>query len=140
MTIIVLANLAQARPGIFADSIAAAMNPRLARKQTAPIEDREPMVTVKIVRLLNEARSDGLSPADFAYVRAGFFPSSAKSYGDELRKLGAVTRMVLLERRELGDDRVYLYDVMFANGQRRLSIALAPDDRVADFQLWEQRP
>ncbi|HEY8175187.1 MAG TPA: serine hydrolase, partial [Gemmatimonadaceae bacterium] len=133
LTIIVLANLAQADPARFADGIAAILNPTLAIKQPTPIADREPQVSAKIGRLLDAAREGKLTPAEFAYVRAGFFPDAAKFYETQLKTLGPQQRMVLLERRELGDDRVYLYDVTFANGSRLVRVGLAPDDRVSSF-------
>jgi N-acyl-D-aspartate/D-glutamate deacylase len=135
LTIIVLANLAQADPARFADGIAAILNPTLAIRQPTPIADREPQVTAKIGRLLDAAREGKLTPAEFAYVRAGFFPDAAKFYETQLKTLGPQQRMVLLERRELGDDRVYLYDVTFASGSRLVRVGLAPDDRVSSFSV-----
>jgi N-acyl-D-aspartate/D-glutamate deacylase len=135
LTIVVLANLAQADPARFADGIAAILNPSLAIKQPTPIADREPQVPTKIGRLLDAARDGKLTPAEFAYVRAGFFPDAAKFYETQLKTLGAQQRMVLLERREIGDDRVYLYDVTFANGSRLVRVGLAPDDRVSSFSV-----
>jgi N-acyl-D-amino-acid deacylase len=135
LTIIVLANLAQADPARFADGIAAILNPTLAIKQPTPIADREPQVTAKIGRLLDAAREGKLTPAEFAYVRAGFFPDAAKFYETQLKTLGPQQRTVLLERRELGDDRVYSYEVTFANGLRLVRVGLAPDDRVSSFSV-----
>ena len=47
-------------------------------------------------------------------------------------------RMVLLRRRELGDDRVYLYEVTFAGGSRWVQVGLAPDDRVSSFAVFSR--
>jgi hypothetical protein len=41
----------------------------------------------------------------------------------------------LMDRRESGDDRIYVYRVTFANGVRGLHLAIAPDERVAGFSL-----
>ena len=138
LDIIVLVNLAQADPMRFVDGIAAILNPSLAIKPPVPIEDREPQVTQRLVKLLDIVREDKLTPADFAYVRAGFFPNAANSYRDELTKLGAPTRAQLLERVERGDDRIYLYELTFAAGSRFLRIGLAPDDRVSSFSIWSK--
>lgn len=135
LTIIVLANLAQADPGRFADGIAAIVSPALAVPKLVEIEDREPEVAPRITKLLDVIRSGKLTPANFAYVRAGFFPDAASFYAQELGRLGSVTGMKLLEHTELGDDRVYTYRVSFASGARQLRIAFAPDSRVAAFSL-----
>ena len=71
-------------------------------------------------------------------MRAGFFPDAAASYRKELEKLGAATRFQLLSRRELGDDRIYLYRVTFTGETRYVRAGLAPDDRVATFSLRER--
>ena len=138
LSIIVLANLAQADPARFVDGIAAIVNPALARPQPSPIADAEPRVADRLRRLLDAARAGTLSPAEFAYVRAGFFPDTASAYKQELEKLGQPTRVQLLERRELGDDRIYLYQLIFAGGTRYVRLGLAPDDRVSAFSMRER--
>src|SRR5207248_6337564 len=100
-----------------------------------PIDDREPQVTARIRPLVDQTRRGALSPADFAYVRAGFFPGAATRYAQELRAAGELGRVTLLERKELGDDRVYLYELAFAGRTLRLHLALAPDDRISLFAL-----
>jgi CubicO group peptidase (beta-lactamase class C family) len=135
LSIIVLANLREADPPKFADGIAALVNPALAVPEVKPVEDREPKVTARMIALVDQARRGALSTADFAYVRAGFFPDAAQRYADELRAAGELQRHTLLQREELGDDRVYLYELEFASGTLRLRLALAPDERVAGFSL-----
>ena len=85
------------------------------------------------------ARAGTLSPSEFAYVRAGFFPVAADAYKEELAKLGHPTSVQLLQRRELGDDRVYLYQLTFAGATRYAQLGLAPDDRVSTFSLRQRR-
>jgi CubicO group peptidase (beta-lactamase class C family) len=138
LSIIVLANLAEAEPSRFVDGIAAILKPTLAVTEPAPIEDKEPPITAKLRRLLDAARAGTLSPSEFAYVRAGFFPDAAAFYRKELEKLGAATRLELLSRAELGDDRIYLYRVTFTGETRYVRLGLAPDDRVATFSLRER--
>jgi len=139
LTVIVLANLAQADPARFADGIAATLHPKLAIALPAPIVDREPQVAAKLHRILDATREGTLAPADFAYVRAGFFPAAAKFYADLLTRLGRPARTVLVERREIGDDRVYVYELTFSDRTYLARLGLAPDDRVSLFALSEKR-
>jgi hypothetical protein len=111
LSIIVLANLAQA------------------------IADRDPQVTARLARLLDEARSGGLTPTDFAYVRAGFFPGRAKAIQDQLRTLGVPQKLVLVERVEKGDDRIFTYEVTFESRVMYYTVAVAPDNRISLFEL-----
>jgi N-acyl-D-amino-acid deacylase len=138
LSIVVLANLAEADPARFVDGIAAIVNPDLAVRPPSPVEDTEPQVTNTLRRLLDAARAGTLSPTEFAYVRAGFFPSGATLYRQELEKLGPATGIQLLSQKELGDDRIYLYQVTFAGGTRYARLGLAPDDRVSAFSLRER--
>lgn len=135
LSIVVLANLAQADPGHIADLIAGTLNPTLAVPELTPIEDRDPSMTARAAALVRSARAGTLAPTDFAYLRAGFFPDGPARYAKLLAEAGATTQLVLLDRRELGDDRVSVYDVVGASARLRLTVALAPDGKVAVFNL-----
>jgi N-acyl-D-amino-acid deacylase len=135
LDIIVLANAAEANPARIADGIAAIIHPDLAIPKLVPIADREPQVATRVSQLLNTIREGKLTPAELAYVRAGFFPDAADFYRKQLDSLGAQQKLVLLDRRELGDDRIYTYEVTFANGVRIVRVALAPDGKVSAFGI-----
>ena len=141
LTIIVLANLAEADPERFVDGIAAIFDPKLAPPPPGPIADREPEVTARLRGLLASAREGRLSPDEFAYVRAGFFPDAAKRYSELLRGLGEPRRIDLTERRELGDDRVYRYEVAYEGGQTfRVRIGIAPDEKLSMLSISPRAP
>jgi hypothetical protein len=138
LDIIVLANAAEADPGRIADGIAVIIHPDLAVPKLAPIADRDARTRTRVSQLLNTIRDGKLRPSEFAYVRAGFFPDAADYYQKQLQSLGPQQKLVLLDRRELGDDRVYTYEVTFANGVRLVHLALAPDDKVSSFSLRQR--
>ena len=135
LSVIVLANAAQADPGRIADGIAAIVNPALAIPVPAPIADNEPAVREKLFAIIAALREGKLTPADFAYVRAGFFPGAAENYRRMLERVGPPSRAVLLERRELGDDRIHMYEVTFGERTMIARLGLAPDNRVSQFNL-----
>ena len=135
LTIIVLANLAEAEPDRFVSGIAASFDPKLAPPAPGPIAE-EPEVTARLRGLLASAREGRLSPDEFAYVRAGFFPDAAKRYAELLKGLGEPQRVDLTERRELGDDRVYRYEVGYEGGRTfRVRIAVAPDGKLSALTI-----
>lgn len=135
LSIIVLANAAQADPARIADGIAAIVEPTLAVPIPSPIVDNEPAVREKLFAIIEALREGKLTPSDFAYVRAGFFPGVAESYRRTLSRLGTPSRAVLMERRELGDDRVYSYEVTFGERVMLVRFGLAPDSKVSQFSL-----
>jgi CubicO group peptidase (beta-lactamase class C family) len=138
LSVVVLANLAQADPSRLVDGIAALIDPALAPPPRMPVPDREPSAAAMLRRLLDKARAGTLVPADFAYVPAGFFSGEAEDYRTDLVRLGQPDGVELLERRELGDDRVYLYRLTFAGATRYARLGLAPDGRVSTFAVLER--
>jgi CubicO group peptidase (beta-lactamase class C family) len=135
LTIVVLANLAEADPERFTDGIAGLLEPSLAKPELAPIADTEPQVTARLREVLAAAAKGELEPEDFAYVRAGFFPNAASGLEATLKDLGPPLRVSLLERVERGDDRVYTYDAAYASKAFRVVLALAPDGKVAQLSV-----
>ncbi len=135
LTIIVFANLAGANTERFVEGIAALFNPRLARREPSPIADAEPAVSARVREILSTAAQGKLSKKDFAYVRAGFFPDAADRYRQLLRPLGAPQKIELLERRELGDDRIYLYQATFGDRTFVVQLGLAPGDKISQFSV-----
>ncbi|WP_407692902.1 serine hydrolase domain-containing protein [Pyxidicoccus xibeiensis] len=135
ISIVVLTNSSAANPTRFVEGLVALLNPALARPELKPIEDKEPQVTAHIAALLEKTREGKLAPADFAYLRAGFFPERAKLYQTQLRELGPTGPLVLLERTPLGDDRLYTYRVAFGPRNFQLLVGLAPDERLTLFGM-----
>ena len=138
MTIIALSNLGASQPGTIVDGIAAVLNPTLADKPPAPIADTEPAVRKRLEALLAATRDGQLSPNDFAYVRAGFFPRAAEAYRQALQGVGAPDKVTLYERTLLGDDRIYLFEVAYGPRVFRVTLGLAPGDKVSTFSLRRQ--
>lgn len=140
LTVIVLANLAQADPQRLAEGIVGILEPALKRPEPQPIADREPSVTARVRDLLAAARDGRLSTEQFAYVRAGFFPHAAQRYAQLLRGLGEPDRVGVLERREMGDDRVYRYEVAYGDKVFRVTLGVAPDEKLSAFEVRPKPP
>jgi CubicO group peptidase (beta-lactamase class C family) len=135
LTIIVLANLAQANPERISDAVAAVVDPTLTPPPLKPIPDTDPEMQARVRRLLAEAKAGTLKPEEFAYMRAGFFPRGPLQYAEGLKNAGALKSLTLLESRELGDDRVVVYDAAFETLTVRVRLAVAPDGKIAQFGL-----
>lgn len=140
LTIIVLANLAQANPEKIADDVASILDPSLKPPDLKPIPETDPAMQTRLRRLLEQAAAAKLDPAEFAYVRAGFFPGAAKAYAEMLHDAGAIRRLALLDAKELGDDRVCVYDAEFERRTFQVRIAVAPDGKVASFGVRPKLP
>jgi hypothetical protein len=76
-----------------------------------------------------------LSPNDFAYVRAGFFPNAANAYKAALAGMGAPDKVTLFDRQQLGDDVISTYEVAYGPRTFTVRLGLAPDGKVSVFGL-----
>jgi len=139
LTVALLCNLSPAQTERFMDRIAAIFIPTLATLPSIPIPDLEPKTAAKLTTLLSEAAGGRLTAEEFAYVPAGFFPKTATKYRDLLRDLGPLTRIELLERRQLGDDRVYRYRVVFSSRSLLVRLGLTSDAKVSQLLLREEQ-
>jgi CubicO group peptidase (beta-lactamase class C family) len=135
LTIIALTNLAQGRPGRIVDGIATMLLPSLSQPPLKPMPETNPALQERIRRLVGDARAGRLKPEEFAYVRVGFFPGGARRLTQLLAGAGALQSMTLMSARDLGDDRIYTYDLTFEKNTLRLRLAVAPDQRLAGFDL-----
>lgn len=135
LSIIVLANLAQGNPGRITEGIAAILDPSMKETARAPMSDTDVTTQARVKALLASAASGTLSPSEFAYVRAGFFPGRAAFYKERLGALGPVTSLTLVERRELGDDTIHVYEAAYASAVMLVRVAVAPDGKLAAFDV-----
>jgi CubicO group peptidase (beta-lactamase class C family) len=138
LSIVVLANLAQANPTRIADGVAALVDPALALPPLTPIEDREPQLTTRASHFLESARAGTLRAGDLAYTRAGFFPDIAKIIQTRLQPVTMPATLVLVKRVELGDDRVSTYEVNAGPRVLVYSIGFAPDGKVSILSVTEK--
>lgn len=135
LTIIVLSNLAQGNPGRITEGVAAILDPSMKAQAPRPIPDTDQATQARVTSLLASAAAGTLSPSEFAYVRAGFFPGRAAFYKQRLGALGPVVSLTLLERRELGDDTIHVYEAAYASAVMLVRVAVAPDGRLAAFDV-----
>jgi CubicO group peptidase (beta-lactamase class C family) len=135
LTIIALSNLAGSNPGAIVQGIAGLFDPALAPKTPSPIAETDPAIRQRLDAVLAATKEGRLTPADFAYVRAGFFPDAATAYQRLLSGLGTPDRVSLLSRETLGDDRISLYEVAWGTTVYRVQLGLAPDGKVSAFSI-----
>ncbi len=137
-SVVVLANLAEADPTRFADAIAEIVSPKLARPALTAIIDRESQVTSTLSRLLDQARAGTLVPGDFVHMQTNFFPGGARMIQEQLRRLGPLQGMVLVQRTTKGDDRIFTYELAFSGQTLYYTVAIDPEGRVSQFQLRDK--
>lgn len=135
LTVVVLTNLADADPALFVDDVVRILDPqqRLLEPST-PIADQDPALNARVRTLLAEASEGKLSPQDLAFTPEEVTESD-QQFQLLLHPLGALRRLDLLDRRELGDDQVSTYAAVYADRTLRVTVAVAPDHRISELAI-----
>ena len=141
LAVIVLANSRSASPDVIASAVAAATSAALAPEPTParPIVDREPEVTAFIRAVLEKTARGALAAEDFAFVRQTVLPRMRAFLNGVLKGAGPLTQLELLARREVGDDRAYLYRATYGASSFLVRPRLSSDGRLTGLQIEPER-
>ena len=136
VSVVVLANLAQADPWQIAHGVAGLIRPDLKPPADHPIEDREPAVTGLLKQILGELR-EGRLKAD-AFTEDGANAYNAEVLKEQKTRLSALPPFggfELVSRAEVGDNTEYHYWVQVGPDKWLLEVSLDTDrgkvDRLA---------
>jgi CubicO group peptidase (beta-lactamase class C family) len=135
-SILALANSATADVTGLINEIAAMIDPVYVPPELKPIRDREPKVRARAQALLEDARSGGIGLDQFAHAPAERVEQLAAEHQQTLKGLGPMHSIALVKRRELGDDRIYSYELKFAERPYLLRLCLTPQDKICSFDLY----
>lgn len=142
LTVVVLANLAEADPEAIANAVAAAADPALTRPAppTTPIAGADAVVTARLRAVLDVAARGGLSARDFEFVRATQVAGMRTRYARLLQDLGAATRLDLVARGDEGDDRTFEYLVRYGAATVRATVKIGPGGGLTALALTREAP
>jgi len=135
LAIVVLANLSEATPWRFIDGISGIIDPQLERVQPiTPIADNDPATASKVREWLQLLAQGKLKAEQFAYPGQGL-EQQLQDYAKLLGPLGAVQRLDLLRRRELGDDQESSFVATYPDKELRVYLVLTPDQRIEELDI-----
>lgn len=135
-SVIVFANLIQADIGRLAQGVAQIYNPKLAQIKAQAIEDKEPKVTAWAKDVLQQTIDATIKKELFTdEAQAALFPDRIKQTSENLKPLGKINKLELLESRTVGELRVYRYRAIFENESLIYVINLTKDDKIAGIGL-----
>lgn len=142
LTVIVLANLAEADPERIAELVAGAADPSLAPvpPPTAPLSDPDPAITARLRAVLDVAARGELSARDFEFVRITSVSGMKTAYAGLLKDLGAPTAFDLVARGEQGDDRTFVYRVHYGARILRVTGAVGPGGGLTTLGVSPELP
>ena len=137
LTVIVLTNSSYAKPGRFADLIAAHYVPALspALSQAKALNDAEPLVAAR-VRVTMDAFVGGRAPAGLAPAMAAIFtPETLKGFQKEVANWGPLEHAELLERAVDGEQRRYRYRYRFRHETVIVNISFGKNEQIEKLRF-----
>jgi CubicO group peptidase (beta-lactamase class C family) len=131
LTVIVLANLAEAKTAALSRAIAATYVPVLSVRTYRPIADGEPALTNRLTDVVRRTADGKLREADFSAAAWRSFGPQVDQIRQSFGALGDLRDLTLVERTQSGGDRSYRYQARFANSTLILHFVLTDDDRIS---------
>ncbi len=133
VTVVVLANLAQASTEAMGDHIAGLFDARLRQPELTAIPGGDASTEKRLRVLLALAAAGTLTTAEAIPVSA--FKGMEKYYQEMVAPLGAPSTFTLMDRRTRGDDAVTTWDVVFAQKTARVQLHLDPDGKLVSLDV-----
>ena len=135
LTLIALANGDNGDPTTIVRHVAGMLDPKLAQRAGAPIEDHTPQVTDRLESLLQRIADGKADYKDFAFVSKTEFVDRMSEAQKTLKPLGSLQQIALFGREELGDDQIYHYRARYDRGIVDVKLGNAPDGRIAELDF-----
>jgi CubicO group peptidase (beta-lactamase class C family) len=130
LTVVVLTNLGTeyAAPDRIARRVAGLYEPALMQPKRKPIEDKEPLVTALVRSALEKmarGKTEHFTPS------SEMWSSDIEDWTAYLKGLGELTSLELLERKQQGAKRRYVYRVKFREDTLVLALVLDADNEIS---------
>lgn len=133
LSVVLLTNSAATKLDTFIDGIAKLWDPALVAAPPRP--KPEPGAARRVTALIEAARTGNLRQEDLPLTGKGFAEMADPYFASMLKPVGALTKLELIERRELGDDINYTYAATFGDRAMKVSYAVAPGNQVSTFAV-----
>ncbi len=131
LSVVLLTNSAETDLDAFVDGIAKLWDPALVAP--APRPKAEPDTARRVTALIETARAGALRPQDVPLAGEAFIKMVNPYLANMMKPLGALTKLELTEREELGDDISYTYVATFGDRTMKVRYAVAPGNQVSSF-------
>ncbi len=135
LTVIVLANSANARTGKIADLVAGDYAPALTPVRAKAIPDLEPAVTARVREAMTRLAARH-APAGLAAQEAErYTPRWIGIVADEIGNAGPLQAVELLERRQEGSTRIYRHRFRYRDETMLVTTTLGVDGMIGRFGI-----
>jgi D-alanyl-D-alanine carboxypeptidase len=136
LTVIVLTNVTNHDLEDLALRVAGFFAPALVPAEKTAIPDAEPEVTAEVKKIVAGLASRQLDAALFTAERAAAMNDQLKAdFPEDIRRLGAIQSVELLERKSESDNRIYRYRVSFHSMPLFVQCVFNKDGKIARFAV-----
>lgn len=135
LAIIIFANSVSSDLGKLNDGIAALWDADLVDHGPARQPAAEPAIDRRVTALIASARAGTLTPQDISMARAGFVEAVNRYFPELLAGYGPLAELRLVDRRERGDDMVYIYSARLGDQMLKIEYWLAPNGQSPRFMI-----
>ena len=137
LAVVVLSNARAMAPAALAMQVAALVDSSLvqAPPPTQTIADRDPQASAAVRAILTRVANGALALEDFEVVRQTIFPRMRAALTGAVQGKGALTRLDLLARREVGDDVERQYFAWFGTERFRVLVTLGPLGKLTALRI-----
>ncbi|TAG03670.1 MAG: class A beta-lactamase-related serine hydrolase [Betaproteobacteria bacterium] len=135
MSVIVLANLADANPMRVAERVAQIFLPDLMRPLPLQPLEQDPKLAQRVRGLLEATMAGSLNESEFEFLPASFFPTTPAAYKTLLAGLGRVEHVELLDRQQRGDDTILGFRAIVGSQPFLVNLSVTPAGRFSSYGL-----
>jgi len=138
LTVIVLANAENRDLRDLALRVAGFYLPALLLPGEKPIVDNDPQVTAQIKSVIEDFANSKLDTNRFTSELALGLSSELKAgFGDDVRKLGTIQSLDLVERKNEGDNRVYRYRLNYERASLFVRCTFNKENKITKFAIFD---
>lgn len=131
LTVIMLSNGRHAQVGRLAEQVAGVFVPALAPPLLQPIEDKEPQVAVRLKETCASLAEGQPDEKTFTPEMLKVLASQREQLQQLSRALGPLQSLVLVQRADEGELRLYRYRATFEHGKKLVFLSLNKQDSIA---------
>src|SRR5581483_11862273 len=138
LTVILLVNAENRDLRDLALRVAGCYLPALLPPEEKPIADRDPGVTARIKSVVEDLANGKLDTNTFTPELASGLSQELKAgFGDDIRKLGTIQSLDLIEQRTEGDGRVYRYRLNYRHATLFVRGIFNKENKIIQFALFD---
>lgn len=138
LSVVVMANIGNRDPTDLVLGVAEHYVPALAPAPVPPIHDSEPELTSRLKSFVDQLQERVIDETLLTLETTNYLREDlARGFADRLREQGKLTRMELLERKVVGENRVYRYRLVYPHLTLFANFKISTKNKIDAWSLTD---